>query len=244
MQAAPQQYNLEAFEQWKNSVRQMAAPHPGWEEATLGEVSAVFANVAFPLANSFFFPKPVDGAALTAVHEFANARAVPWVAVALNGITPPGLDAMMSLTYMAAEHLVPPSRQLPELEYRTIDSEAMAVLAWDINCDAYAIPREMGRVAASSHMWDEGAIGFVGYLKGEPVTTATVIRTDGYRNVIMVATAGGHRRKGYAEAVMRKTLDAAGEGRTILHATVDGFPVYQRMGYQPLAEMTVWSLSH
>jgi hypothetical protein len=244
MQAAPQQYNLEALEQWKNSVRQMAAPHPGREEATLGEVSAVFSNVAFPLANAFFASTIVDRGAMTALQEFAAARDVPWVMVALNGITPPGLDAIMSLTYMATERLLPPSRQLPDLEYRPIDSEEMAVLAWDINCDAYAMPRELGRTAASIRMWQEGTAGLVGYLNGEPVTTATVIRTDGCRNVIMVATAEAHRRNGYAEAVMRRTLDAAGEGRMILHATRDGFPVYQRMGYQPLAEMTVWSLSH
>ncbi len=244
MQAAPYAYSVEALEQWKNSVRRMAAPHPRWEEATLGEVSAVFANVPFPLVNAFFAGTNVDDGVLTAVEEFAAARDVPWVMVALNGITPPGLEPAMSLTYMAADRLLPAVRQLPELEYRAINSEAMAVLAWDINCDAYAMPRELGRTAASIQMWEKDATGSIGYLNGEPVTTATVIRSDGYRNVIMVATAEAHRRKGYAEAVMRKTLNAAGEGRTILHASRDGFPVYQRMGYQPLAEMTVWSLSH
>ena len=244
MQAVPQRYNVEALEQWKNSVRRMAAPHPGCEEATLGEVSAVFANVAFPLINAFFIATTVDGGVLTAVQEFAKAREVPWVAVALDGITLPGLDPIMSLTYMAADRLPVATRPLPTLEYRAIDSDAMAVLAWDINCDAYAMPREVGRTAASIHMWKEGANGYIGYLNGEPVTTATVIRTDGHRNVIMVATVEPHRRKGYAEAVMRRTLDTAGEGRTILHATRDGFPLYQRMGYQPLAQMTVWSLSH
>ena len=244
MQAAPHRHDLEALEQWKNSVRQMIAPHPGREEATLGEVSAIFGNVAFPLLNTFFIAAAVDTGVLAALQQFAAARGVPWVAVALDGITLPGLDPTMSLTYMAADRLPAPSRPLPALEYRAIDSEAMAVLAWDINCDAYAMPRELGRTAASIQMWGDGAAGCVGYLNGEPVTTATVIHAGGYRNVIMVATVEAHRRKGCAEAVMRKTLETAGEGRTILHATRDGFPLYQRMGYQPLAEMTVWSVSH
>jgi predicted acetyltransferase len=65
--------------------------------------------------------------------------------------------------------------------------------------------------------------------------------------VAWVATAREYRRRGLAELVMRHSLDAAerstGLQRTILHATEEGRPVYQRMGYRPICIFPTWELA-
>ena len=52
------------------------------------------------------------------------------------------------------------------------------------------------------------------------------------------------RRNGYAEAVMRHSLEAAarssGLSRTVLHATALGYPVYRAMGYRQVAFFHVY----
>ena len=83
MQIAARIIEAEALEQWKNSVRRMASPHPGYEEASLGTISAVFGNVAFPLVNSFFATRQTEEQDMVAAVEFASRRGVPWVLVAL-----------------------------------------------------------------------------------------------------------------------------------------------------------------
>ena len=70
------------------------------------------------------------------------------------------------------------------------------------------------------------------------------MQVDGYRYVALVATAPAHRRRGYADAVMRHALEAAasayGERPTVLHATDAGRPVYERMGYTPISTHTLY----
>jgi predicted GNAT family acetyltransferase len=67
---------------------------------------------------------------------------------------------------------------------------------------------------------------------------------DGYRYVALVATDPAHQRRGYAEAAMRLALEVAalehGERATVLHATDAGRPIYQRMGYEPIATHSVF----
>jgi predicted acetyltransferase len=80
------------------------------------------------------------------------------------------------------------------------------------------------------------------------VSTATTIVHEGALYLALVATAPDARRNGYAEAVIRHSLqeahDFTGVNRTILHATKDGFPVYKRIGYQTVANFTWYMPNH
>ena len=62
--------------------------------------------------------------------------------------------------------------------------------------------------------------------------------------VALVATAPAQRRRGYAEAVMRRALEVAasthGDCPTVLHATDAGRPIYARMGYAPISTHTLF----
>ena len=88
---------------------------------------------------------------------------------------------------------------------------------------------------AFERFWEPPLVGYVGYAGDEPVTTTVVIPFDGMAYVAWVATSPDHRRRGYAQAIMRYALSNAravlGTQRTHLHATDAGSPVYRKMGY-------------
>ena len=67
---------------------------------------------------------------------------------------------------------------------------------------------------------------------------------DGIRYVALVATNPDHQRRGYAEAAMRRALEMAAavhsDALTVLHATEAGRPIYERMGYRPIARHTLY----
>jgi ribosomal protein S18 acetylase RimI-like enzyme len=79
----------------------------------------------------------------------------------------------------------------------------------------------------------------LGYVENQPVSTATTFLINDEFYLGWVATLPNYRNQGYAEAVIRHSLEQAaqryGKKRTVLHATFVGFPVYQRIGYQPTA---------
>ena len=88
------------------------------------------------------------------------------------------------------------------------------------------------------------AFAYVGYKNGRAVTTAATYVEDNSLYVGWVATLPKARRNGYAEAVMRHSLEEAawstGLSRTVLHATELGYPIYRAMGFRQVAFFHVY----
>jgi hypothetical protein len=140
---------------------------------------------------------------------------------------------------MVAAQLASPARPLPEVDVRRIDDEQGRLALADLNAAAYDVSSVWVRGAvASEALWHTPLYGYVAYVDGHPVSTAFAVPLHGVLYVGFVATALAHRRRGLAELVMRRSLEdatqATGITRTALHATADGYPVYLRMGYQPV----------
>ena len=181
-----------------------------------------------------------------AVCGFATGRACPWMfavvepwlpAGAADVLRKHGLQPAMHVTYMTATALEPPVRPEPSLEFRLIDSKALARLCMDMNCESYEISLDRGP-----------SYGYIAYLDGVPVSTATTLVDDDCLNSICVATPVKHRGKGYAEAVLRHSVNeakkASGRSHFVLHASDAGYPIYKRMGYEPEVSMMIWALAH
>jgi GNAT superfamily N-acetyltransferase len=140
---------------------------------------------------------------------------------------------------MVADELAPPVRPLPEVETRRIDAPPGRLALADLNAAVYDVAAEWVRGAvAGEALWHTPLYGYVACADGTPISTALAIPLHGILYVGFVATALTYRRRGLAELVMRRSLEAArqatGLTRTALHATADGYPVYLRMGYRPV----------
>lgn len=222
-----------------------------------------FANARIPwiFMNVAFLTEPVADAAdlerraREAVEYFAP-EGNPWFLTAsdrwlgrdglevLSGI---GLKPLMSLEGMVAPELAPPARPLPHVDVRRIEDEDSRFSLSDLNAIAYGAPLEYGRAAVGTErLWSEPLNGYVAYVDDEAAASAFAVPIDDVLYVGWVATAHEHRRRGLAELVIRRSLDdasaATGLTRTVLHATPDGHPVYERMGYRDVATFPILTL--
>ena len=137
-----------------------------------------------------------------------------------------------------------PGRDAPAgLQVTVPDDEAGCGAVFDINSKAYEMDLGPAKSVLGAAFWRD-QVPVLGSIGGAPVSTASVLIVDGYRYVALVATDPAHRRRGYADVVMRHALEVAAAAHgalpTVLHATDAGRPVYERMGYTPISTHTLY----
>jgi len=251
--------NTEANSQWVEYLRYCARQsRVGWLEEGDG-VGGAWINVAFSFNNAMFLTRPVDDSAdltrrIGSARDMAAHHAHKWLFFVFEPWLPQelrpeadrifgaaGLPRLLQITAMAASKLLPPRRPLPDLEVRRIRGLELQHTAMEIQAKGYGIPVEpLYEIVAVGAGWNESEehieFGYVGYHRGEPVTTADVIALDSRLYVALVATDPRFQRRGYAEAIMRYALAeaaaATGVTRSDLHASAAGYPLYQAMGYE------------
>ena len=186
------------------------------------------------------------------------ARSNPWVLTASEDwfgenatsvLADVGLAYKLDLMGMATERVCPPTRPLPDVQLRRIDDEENRFALADLNADSYGVPKEWGRQAlGGAALWESAIFGAIAYVRDEPASGAFALLVDDALYIGWVATAKTHRGRGFAELVIRRCLedarDATGLERTVLHATGDGQPVYQRMGYRCVVRFPFYAPSH
>ena len=82
---------------------------------------------------------------------------------------------------------------------------------------------------------------FVGRLDGEPVSSSLAFVGGGAVGLYGVGTAPAHRGRGFGGAVTTAAIDwgrSRGEQFAILHSTVMGEPMYRRLGFEAVGELT------
>jgi len=232
---------------WKVMVGRL--PSPRIEEADgvvscIGNVPLIFLNISIvdrPSAT----PQELRGLLSTAAGHRASCEhpsgvllredwlPAGWEAVAKDA----GLSAILTMTGMECEELLPPRRPQIGLEVRRVVDVATARDLAEVNAQAYHMPPDMFECIANMRLWHDDSYGYVGYVEGMPVAAAAAFPVDGTVYIALVATVPAAQGKGHAEAVMRRAVtqgqQAMGTARTTLHATEMGMPVYRAMGYRP-----------
>lgn len=249
----------ESNDQFRGAWRHFAVHSPKGEVVDTPEVFVASANVPWTLMNGAFLPAPVETeaalerAVATAAGYFAPRKSgwafllcEDWVAPSLRPriaavFEAYGAKRFVTTIGMVAERLAPPVRPLPHLEVHHANSAEEVRHIADLNAMAYAAPLEMAResIGIPAVYQQEDCRGYVGYVDGKPVTAGTVTWVGGAAYVGTVATLAEYRRRGYAEALMRHSLEDArrlwGLERTVLHASEVGHPLYRQMGYRDVA---------
>jgi GNAT superfamily N-acetyltransferase len=115
----------------------------------------------------------------------------------------------------------------------------------DLNCHAYHMPVEAlrGIVDTESFLPPE-THAYVGFADSTPVSCAVTLEHEDCLYLALVATAPDQQRKGYGRAIvelsLREAMKESGRGRILLHATVAGAPVYERLGFTAGARFTLF----
>jgi GNAT superfamily N-acetyltransferase len=176
---------------------------------------------------------------LVVTHEALTTGTDAPAALAASGLVP-----LMPLTGMIAHHLaksttVPSGLQL----VRPQDNDGCSAIL-DVNSLAYGMDLGVAKGMLGTHSFWTNHFPALGLAEGRPASAAAVMMVDGYRYVALVATDPARQRRGYGEAVMRHALEmsasAHADAPTTLHATDAGRPIYERMGYSPIALHTVF----
>jgi GNAT superfamily N-acetyltransferase len=155
-----------------------------------------------------------------------------------------GLAPIMPLTGMFAETVAPAATIPTGLELTVPDDDEGLSAVIDVNALAYDMELDASKPMIGKRSFWANHVAVLGTTGGKPASSAAVLMVDGYRYVALVATDPGQQRRGYAEAAMRRALEYAaaahGERPTVLHATAAGRPIYARMGYETIANHTVF----
>jgi ribosomal protein S18 acetylase RimI-like enzyme len=246
---------------WRLAVQAMEAP----SMETFPGLHCLWGNVPIPFFNAAILCERVQSGAdllrrLRHGLDFAAHKPYPWFWFAADEATPSdllavsdtefakaGLVPAMKLTGMIAD-AVADGATPKGLEVRPARDKAAYSAIGEINTLAYEMPPGAGAgIMDRPSIFAQGHPK-VGYCDGQPVSCAHTAVVDGRLYVAFVATLPTHRRKGYAEACMRRSVQAAsaasGIARSVLHATDAGRPVYQRMGYRAVTSYTVFGASH
>ena len=127
----------------------------------------------------------------------------------------------------------------------------------DLDWSVGAEPRDMGRINDLAYGWPENTFiramdrfGAVDALRlyqarvdGEPVCVLGTYDNGDDCELYFVATLPDHRGQGLARRLVHQALiDARDRGLTVssLQATKPGYPVYERLGYEPICTLEMW----
>jgi len=246
----------------RESFRVVAAHRAGGELQEMDGVSIASAGVTFQMFNAAFLSAPVESegqldlrVAQAAVHFAARGqRWSYWICHGwLDSRTRRRLQSVLrkrnlyqavELPGMLAEEVLPPARELPEMDMRRVCDGPVKDAFCAIGSTCFNVPLAwFCEVFDGRSVWDDFA-AYVGYVGGEPVSTAATVVGGGAVGIYNVATLPERRRAGYGEAVMRHALEQArrehGVARTILQSTPQGFDLYRSMGYQTVTSVAVF----
>ena len=130
----------------------------------------------------------------------------------------------------------------PGLTIVEVGSDATVADMNAVIIEGYGLPS-----TCEGHMFESAAFGdsryraWVGYVDGRPVSTATAGVAAGLVGVYVVATVPEARGRGYGEALTWSAVASAPELDATLQASDMGKPIYERMGFETIATLTVWT---
>jgi ribosomal protein S18 acetylase RimI-like enzyme len=251
-------------ENLRQSFRLLASSQPAGEVRETAGVTIASAGVTFQMFNAAFLSAPVDSdreldrrIATAQVHFGARDLAWSyWVCEdwldkqarrrVSDAFKRHGLYLATVLPGMLAERLAAPARKLPCLDVRPVVDENTWSAFCKIGARCFNVPLEwFQEVFHDPKIWKNGFVGYVGYLDGDPVSTAATVVAAGAVGIYNVATVPSHQRFGCGETVMRHALGRAREDygieRTILQSTAQGFDLYRRMGYSVVTSVAVYT---
>lgn len=248
----------------RQSFRVLAAPKARGAVVELPGVSIASLGVTFQMFNAAFLSQPVDSGVelqrrLAAASEYFHNQQMRWSFwICEDWLAFPvrrrlsrscesfGLRLSSDMPGLAAEFIRPPSRKLPPIDVRLVQSREALDDFRCIGSTSFHVPH-----AWFSEVFDldvarrQEFVCWVGYANGAPVATAATVSSHGVIGVYNVATAPDYRQRGYAEAITRYSIDTAlretDAESVILQSTSQGLSLYERIGFHIVSRILVYN---
>ena len=191
----------------------------------------------------------------------------PALAAALDGLAAAYEDAGVGAWTVWVPEDDRDAASLLEAGGHRLDAEPVAMVADlarlpdpdpdELDWDAGADPQVVGRINDLAYGWTEGTFGaamarfaeidglrlYQARIGGEPVCTLGAYDNGDDCEIYFVATLAEHRGQGLARRLMHRALAEArerGQSTSNLQSTKKGYPVYQRLGYEPICKLQMW----
>ncbi len=245
----------------RDSFRALAENRPRTDLLEYPGVTIASAGVTFQMFNAAFLSEPVDSTNTLQVRielarlHFAR-REMQWsLWICEDWLAKPtrkhlsklcwdaGLRLVSEHPGMALHSLTPGRPQPRDFEIAEVDSAERLEHFRTVGAECFRVPPVWFAEVFRNEVWQAAKFrSFVGYREGKPVSTSALVVKDGIAGIYNVATLAPHRGRGYAEAITRHSILAAGPvGNTILQSTTLGFRMYQRMGFRETTRILVYA---
>ena len=215
-----------------------ASVHDGW----------VVTDVPFALCNSCFFPRWGEDAdaRIDEVVEAGRARGVPqlwWLGESSTPVDLPERLRARGLDLVVEElpGMELPLSALPDVREPVALRTSDVALIAEPFCSAFGVTDDAWSsvapaLAASRHELRHWVVRD----GGRSLAAASTLTRDGVTGLYNVSVVPDARGRGLGEAVSVAALAGArdeGAGSAILHASTDGLPIYERLGFVETARV-------
>lgn len=156
-----------------------------------------------------------------------------------------GMRRVVTVPGMVADRLREPVHSLPAIECRPVQDIATRQAFGYITAISFGLPYDAASgLYEPEGVWQGDFAGFVGYANGEPVCTAGTVRSQDVIGFYSIGTLPHMRRRGYAEALMRRAFDIArGDTnihRAVLQSTAAGERLYAQLGFRQVTRFSIY----
>jgi ribosomal protein S18 acetylase RimI-like enzyme len=247
-------------ENLRESFRVLAAGRARGDVVELPGVSIASLGVTFQMFNAAFLSAPVESQheleeRLHTARNYFARRGLAWsfwvceswlsqsvrrrLARTFDEI---GLRVASEMPGMEADRIAPVKRPLPALEILPVQDPRTLDHFRIIGSTCFHVPSKwFAEVFDVDFESRKGFPCWVGYHDGAPVATAASVRFHGALGIYNVATLPDLRERGFGEAITRFAIAQHPAARVILQSTVQGLPLYERLGFRAVTRFVVFN---
>jgi ribosomal protein S18 acetylase RimI-like enzyme len=141
--------------------------------------------------------------------------------------------------------LAQPSRRLPEIECVPVTDQSTRQAFGAITSVSFDIPMGVTRaVYYPERAWNGAYRGFVGMVRGRPVSIVAIVASADSLGIYSLATLPEDRHHGYGEALLRAAVEReqkrTGLTQLVLQSTEAGYSLYRHLGFRDVAKFSVY----